>query len=122
MSKQILVVDDDPAIFHLLEGILTPMGYNCESVGDGINALSVIKEKAPDLVVLDVMMPKLDGYNVCRQLKFDENLKDVPVIILTSRKSSEDEKLSKDVGANAFLTKPIDSSEIIKAIKSILES
>lgn len=121
MSQKIVVVDDDPSTVKLLEGVLSSAGYEVSSVEDGVNALVEIREQSPDLVVLDLMMPKLDGFNVCRMLKFDENYKGIKIIILTSRTHREDRTLCEEVGADAFAEKPINSSEFIALVGELLK-
>ncbi|HQO57990.1 MAG TPA: response regulator [Candidatus Omnitrophota bacterium] len=119
-TKKILVVDDEPDFVHSLSLRLSNSGYQVVTAFDGLSALETAKRERPDLMVLDIMMPKLDGFNVCRMLKFDNKYKDMNVILLTARAGEETRRLGKQVGADACLTKPHDDTFLLKLMKELL--
>ena len=120
MPKKILLADDEADIVNLVSARLKASGYEVVPAGDGETALKLAKEGQPDLVILDVMMPKLDGYKVCRLLKFDSRYKGIPVIMLTARTQPEDIQLATECGADAYLTKPLNSQEFLAKIAELL--
>lgn len=123
MARRILLADDEGDIVSLVSARLKANGYEVISANDGETALKLVKqEPPPDLIILDVMMPKLDGYKVCRLLKFDSRYKGIPVMMLTARTQPEDVKLATDCGADAYMTKPLDSQEFLKKIAQLLEA
>jgi len=118
--KTILIVDDAPENLDLLSGILKPT-YRVKVAKSGEHALKVIAKSAPDLILLDVMMPEMDGYEVCRQLKSDDSTKDIPVIFVTAMEQESDETKGFELGAAGYLTKPISPSIVQECIKKQLE-
>jgi len=88
---------------------------------DGQEGLDQARKEKPDLIILDLMLPRIDGYKVCRMLKFDEKYKDIPIIMYTARAQEADEKLGFEVGADAYLTKPFDPKKLLAKIKELLE-
>ena len=119
-KKKILVVDDERDVVDLIETRLDLSGYEVLNAYDGLSALEIAKSQKPDLIVLDIMMPKLDGFNICRMLKFDNKYKDIRVILLTARVQEEDRLLGQEVGADAYLTKPFDGEVLLHTIKQLL--
>jgi CheY-like chemotaxis protein len=123
MAK-ILVVDDEVHIRALLEQTLEELedDYDVEilSAANGEEGLELIREERPDLVFLDVMMPKMNGYDVCRRVKGDPELKDVKIILLTAKGQEVDKKQGLEAGALKYITKPFDPDEILEEAKSIL--
>jgi two-component system alkaline phosphatase synthesis response regulator PhoP len=121
MNKgKILVVDDEVYILHILDFSLNAEGYEVITAEDGEQAIEKAKQEEPDLVVLDVMMPKVDGYEACRKLKQDPKMKDVPVILLTAKGRDIDRKLGLEVGADDYITKPFSPNKLIEKIGSFL--
>ena len=119
MEKQrILVVDDEPNIVHLARLYLTRDGYQVLSVGDGQEALDTIVSEKPDLVVLDVMLPSVDGFEVCRRLRAQDN--PVPIIMVTARDDDIDKILGLELGADDYLTKPFNPRELVARVKAVL--
>jgi len=118
--KKILVVDDEPDVVDLITSRLGISGYDVITAADGLAALEIAKTEHPALIVLDVMMPKLDGLDVCRMLKFDNKFKDIRIIMLTARVQDTDRLLGQEVGADAYLTKPFDGDVILHTIKRLL--
>jgi len=114
----ILGVDDEDRNLRLIEAILTPHGYNVISAEDGPQALKIVEEDQIDVILLDIMMPGLDGYQVCRQLKENKRFAHIPVILVTSLNDREERIKGIAAGANDYLTKPIDNDEIILRVRN----
>lgn len=123
MDKKILIVDDEPFIRALLEETLEDFedkGITVLTAKNGEEALRLAQAERPALVFLDVMMPHLSGYEVCRQIKEDENLRDAHVILLTARGQEADKERGMDMGADEYITKPFDPDDIIRRTQEIL--
>jgi two-component system alkaline phosphatase synthesis response regulator PhoP len=121
MSKgKILVVDDEVYLLQILDFSLGAEGYDVVTAEDGEQALNKAKAEQPDLIVLDIMMPKVDGYEACRKLKQDPSMKDVPVILLTAKGRDIDRKLGLEVGADDYITKPFSPNKLLEKIGSFL--
>lgn len=121
MKNRILVVDDDPEVIRLLTARLVNSGYDVSSASNGLEAMEKIKKRRPDLIVLDVMMPQMDGFNVCSCLKEDESLKDIPVLFLTGLGQIKDMKRAIEAKANAYIVKPFDSEELLETIERLID-
>lgn len=119
-KKRILVVDDDPSIVKLVKSILEGEGYDVDTANDGIDALVKVKEIRPSLIVLDIMMPELNGYDVCHKIKFDSPYKDMPILLLTSRDQEIDSRIGQMMGIR-YLQKPLKRETFLTEIKSILK-
>ncbi len=119
MAKTICVVDDDPTITTLVESLLKKQGYNVVCASDGLDALVKIKKEHPDLIILDVMMPEINGYDVCYQLRFNKEFEKVPIILLTSREQEIDDELGKRSGIE-YLQKPVNAKVLLEKIVSLL--
>lgn len=118
---QILVVDDQPEMRWLLTRVLEGKGYRVSGASDGEEALHQIARDRPDLVVMDVIMPNMDGKEACRRIKADPDNKDLPIILLTAPWSPMDEWLSLEVsGADRFVSKPFDNMRLLEAIEELL--
>ena len=120
MAKKIVLAEDEPQIARLIEFKLKKEGYEVTWKENGEEALEAIKAEKPDLVLLDVMMPVMDGYEVLRQIKEDENLKSIPVIMLTARAQERDVVKGIDLGAQDYITKPFHPAELLVQVKRIL--
>ncbi|MEK7349067.1 MAG: response regulator [Candidatus Eisenbacteria bacterium] len=119
---RVLVVDDEPDLIRILEFGLRAAGYQVEIAADGQEGLKKAREIRPDIILLDLMLPKLDGYKVCRLLKFDERYRHIPIIILSARTQEGDQALAKEMGANRFITKPYEFSEILSHIEALVKA
>ncbi|HYJ34110.1 MAG TPA: response regulator [Candidatus Binatia bacterium] len=119
--SRVLVVDDEPDLVRILEFGLKAAGYTVETASDGQEGLKKARESKPDIILLDLMLPKLDGYKVCRLLKFDERYKHIPIMILSARTQEGDQTLAHEMGANRFLTKPYEFAEILDHIQALLK-
>ena len=120
-KKKILVVDDEPDIVAGISDRLSFEGYEVITANDGQAALAMAREDDPDLIVLDIMLPKIDGFKVCRLLKFDKKKKHIPVIMLTAKTQDTDKATGKEMHANEYICKPFDQEELIKTIKKHLK-
>ncbi len=116
----ILVVDDEQDILDLLEYNLIKQGYEVLTSNNGRDGIQLTKKHRPSLILLDIMMPKMDGHEVCRNLKQDNDLKDIPVIFLTARSDEQSEVRGLDEGADDYLAKPISISKLMSRIKAVL--
>ncbi len=116
----ILIVDDEEKNIKLLKAMLTPGNYRLHSAPNGETALSLVHDIRPDLILLDVMMPGIDGFEVCRRLKQDENTKMIPVLMVTALREKEYSMQSMEAGADDFLSKPVDMTELVVRVKSML--
>jgi DNA-binding response OmpR family regulator len=122
LQKKILIVDDDPAVSSMLQKLFRAYQYRTVMAHDGLEALGTVRKERPDLIVLDVMLPGMDGFKVCRMIKYDQQLKQIPIMILTSRMTPEDEKLAFQCGADAFVAKSTKTEVILTEIKNLLKS
>ena len=120
-SSIILCVDDEEANLNLLEKILVPRGYAVVSAASGADALLKIKSQTIDLVLLDIIMPGMDGFEVCRQIKADPKLRNIPVIMITALTAKQDRIRGIEAGAEEFLAKPFDQTEVLARIKLLLK-
>jgi DNA-binding response OmpR family regulator len=118
--QRILVVDDNETNRDILEARLAANGYEVLHACDGEEALAAARRHVPDLILLDVMMPKVDGIEVCRRLKADATLPFIPIILVTARSDSKDVVAGLDAGADEYLTKPIDQSALVARVKALL--
>ena len=117
---KVLVVDDEVYILHILDFILGAESYDVVTATNGEQALQKVRDEKPDLVILDIMMPKLDGYETCRMIKNDNATKHIPVILLTAKGREIDQKLGREVGANDYITKPFSPNKLIERVQAIL--
>lgn len=123
MTKKILIVDDEPHIRILIEQTLEELedaGVELLTENNGQDALETIETEKPDLVFLDVMMPKMNGFEVCNAVKNELNMQDVYIIMLTAKGQEFDKQKGKEVGADLYMTKPFDPDEILEKSKKIL--
>jgi len=118
--QRILIVDDNEANRDILEARLKAHGYELLEAADGEEALAAVRQDHPDLILLDVMMPKLDGLEVCRRIKGDATLPFTPIILVTSKSDTRDVIAGLDAGADEYLTKPVDQAALVARVKSVL--
>ena len=119
-KNKILVVDDEADLVETLKFRLEIAGYDVNTAFDGQEGLKKARTENPDLVILDLMLPKLDGYRVCRMLKFDEKYKDIPIILFSARVQDSDIKMGEEQGADAYITKPFDPKALLAKIDELL--
>jgi CheY-like chemotaxis protein len=118
----ILVADDDEPSRRLIEAMLIPKGYQVITAKDGKEALDIIHKQAPDLVLLDIMMPEMDGYLALSKIKEDQLTASIPVIMVTAVGYEFNKKLADQLGANGYITKPVDMLELRNAIAQLLDT
>ena len=121
LKPVILCVDDEEANLKLLEKLLVPRGYVVVSAASGKDALLKIRSQAIDLILLDIIMPGMDGFEVCRQIKEDQKLRNIPVIMITASVVKQDHVRGIEAGADEFLSKPFDQAEVLARIKILLK-
>jgi DNA-binding response OmpR family regulator len=122
VAKRILVVDDDENILNLEKTILEQKGFSVTTAAGGGDALKVLSQETFDLILLDVMMPEVDGFTVCRKIKDDPRLKDVPVIFLTAKGGGEALAEGFESGAVMYINKPFTANKLLTIVNTMLES
>lgn len=120
MQKKILIVEDEESLLKLESILLTTKGYLVQGVTSGLAALEALAEELPDLVLLDVMLPKMDGFEVCAHIKQNRDTRHIPVILLTAKKTPEDVARGQEVGADHYITKPFKSAMLMDIIESLI--
>jgi len=120
MAKRILIVDDEVQLVEMVKMRLEAAGYEIISAYDGQEGFDKAKKDKPDLIILDLMLPKMDGYKVCGLLKNDARYSKIPIIMFTARVQDEDMRLGKDLGAEEYVTKPFDPKILLSKIKELL--
>jgi DNA-binding response OmpR family regulator len=121
MNKSILVVDDEMYIVNILDFTLATEGLRVITAANGEEALREAVENPPDLVILDVMMPKIDGFEVCRALKAKDETKDIPVILLTAKDRDSDREKGREAGADLYVTKPFSPTRLLEDVRALLQ-
>jgi len=122
LNRFVLIVDDEPMARTLLRLMLARAGYSVSEAQDGLDALKKIEMSQPDVVVLDVMMPGMDGFTVCKTLREKEDTSKLPVIMLSAKSDMESINKGLSVGANKYLTKPISSDELNRHVQELLDN
>lgn len=121
-KPRILIADDNPQGVELLEAILMGTGYDIQTAMDGEETLKKVQESKPDVILLDVMMPKLSGFEVCKKLKSDPKTSDIVILMVTALDQPRDIDRAVDAGTNDFLTKPINKADLLKRVQAALDS
>lgn len=121
-KRRILIVDDEQDLVAMVKMRLEALGYDTLEAYDGQDALDKARKENPDLIILDLMLPKMDGYKVCRMLKFDEKYKKIPIIMFTARIQDSDKGLGAEVGADAYITKPFEPQALLTKIEELLKT
>jgi DNA-binding response OmpR family regulator len=120
-NAKVLLVDDDPVILKLLQVNFEMEGYKVMTANDGVEGLEKARKERPDIVLLDIMMPRMDGLEVTKALKGDASTKDIPIILLSAKAQASDVQVGKDMGADDYLTKPFDPLELLDRVNELLE-
>jgi DNA-binding response OmpR family regulator len=120
MTKKVLVIDDDPTVQRLTEYVLKKSGYEVLSAANGIDGLRKARAEKPDLVILDVMLPGLDGFEVCDRLRRDPETAHIPVLMMSGKAQATDDATAHTVGANEYLVKPASPAEIQRRVSRLL--
>jgi DNA-binding response OmpR family regulator len=118
--KKILIVDDEVDLVETVRFPLEIEGFDTLVSYNGEDALNQARKEKPDLIILDLMLPKLDGYKVCRLLKFDERYKHIPILMLTAKTQEKDKILGKETGADEYITKPFEMDYLLEKVKAYL--
>lgn len=121
MAKKILVADDEADIIEVVEMLLSSEGYDVIKARDGAEALEIVRSIIPDLIILDIMMPEIDGVEVCKRMRLMESIRDIPIVMFSAKLSAIDKKESFDAGADGFITKPFNARGFISGIKTYLD-
>ena len=119
-SRKILLIEDEPDIVRTLQVFLESENFKVSTATDGMEGMNKARKEKPELIILDIMLPKLDGYKICRMLKFDEELRKIPIVIFTARAQDADRQLAMEVGADAYITKPLEPEMLLTEIKKLL--
>jgi len=120
MSKTILIVDDEPNIVLSVEFLMKREGFEVETAGDGHAAIEMLAQSRPDLVILDVMMPRKNGFEVCAEVRADPALHGLPILMLTAKGREAEMKKGLALGADAYITKPFSTHELVAKVKELL--
>lgn len=121
MKKKILIVEDEEQMVEMLKIRLEANGYEVLSAADGKQGLEKAQREAPDLMILDLMIPKMDGFKVCGLLKKDARYARIPIIMFTARAQDSDKRMGQEVGADAYLTKPFEPKVLLDKIEELLK-
>ena len=115
-GTKVLIVDDEPFIVETVRFALEQAGYGCLVAYDGEEAMRIAREENPGLILLDIMLPKLNGFQICRLLKFDECYRHIPIVMLTARTQARDRLLGTEIGADEYVTKPFELPELLRVV------
>lgn len=121
MGKRVLLVEDEPNIVESLSFLLGRSGFAVEVSGTGKKALERILSEPPDVLVLDVMLPEIDGFEILRSVRADDHCRDLPIVMLTAKGQREDRDRAMRGGADLFITKPFANAEVVEAVKRLAE-
>ena len=119
--NKILIIDDEPQIVRALELLMQREGFDVRSASDGVEALSAIEDVAPDLILLDLMMPRMDGFELCQKIRSNPAWKNMIIVILTAKGRDIEREKGMALGADHYVTKPFSTREVVQLIKSALE-
>ena len=120
--KKVLIIDDSEVLRRITAFNLQKMGYEIREAIDGVDGLEKIKDFHPDLVLLDIMMPRMDGFTVLKKMSEDPSMKEIPVIVLTAKGGEDDEKEALRLGAIKVLTKPFSPKQLVETVKQVIEN
>ncbi|MBV2120296.1 MAG: response regulator [Candidatus Thiodiazotropha sp. (ex Ctena orbiculata)] len=121
MPKKILIVDDEPNIVFSVEFLMKRSGYEVVSAADGEQAMQLLSDEIPDLMILDVMMPRKNGFEVCADVRKDQRLADLPILMLSAKGRDAEIKKGLSLGANAYITKPFSTHELVEKVNQLLQ-
>lgn len=119
--KKILIVDDEQDIVESLKFVLETADYTCYCAYNGEDGLKLAKELLPDLIILDVMMPKINGYKISRLLKYDKKYQNIPILMITARSQEEDKLIGEETGADEYITKPFELDTVVEKVNQYLK-
>jgi DNA-binding response OmpR family regulator len=120
MAKKILIVEDDPAVLRAISYMLEKEGYNVLTATDGLSGLTKVKGENPDLLILDVMLPGIDGFEICHCLRAEPQTAQLPILMLSAKGQAADKAMGLGVGANEYLTKPVERLVLLGRVEVLL--
>lgn len=119
-ETRVLLIEDEPNIIEAIRFILSREGWRVDTCSDGGNALEAVQNRNPDLVILDVMLPNRSGYDILSDMRADEAMRDIPVMMLTARGQKKDKELAERLGVNKFMTKPFSNAEMLASARELV--
>ena len=122
MPKKILIVDDEPNIVLSVEFIMIRSGYEVVTAADGEQVMGILAEQAPDLIILDVMMPRKNGFEVCADIRADQRFENLPILMLSAKGRDTEIRQGISMGADAYITKPFSTHELVEKVNELLQS
>lgn len=120
MAKKVLLIEDEPNIIEAISFILSRDGWQVDTHSNGHDAADVVREKGPDVLILDVMLPGRSGYDILRDLRSGGGTETLPILMLTARGQGKDREMAEKYGANRFMTKPFANSEVLEAVRNLV--
>ncbi|HEY9021517.1 MAG: response regulator [Paracoccaceae bacterium] len=120
MAKHVLIIEDEPNIIEAISFILSRDGWQVDTHSNGHDAVAVVRARAPDLVILDVMLPGRSGYDILTDLRAQPETQDLPILMLTARGQARDRELAEKAGASRFMTKPFSNADVIEALNALV--
>lgn len=120
MSRNVLLIEDEPNIIEAIRFLLSRDGWNVRTHSDGTDALEVVKDAAPDLVILDMMLPGKSGMEILREIRAEQGLEKLPVLMLTARGQLRDREMAEKAGVSRFMTKPFSNTEVLTAVRDLV--
>lgn len=120
MSKRVLLIEDEPNIIEAIRFLLVREGYNVDTHSDGQTAVKAVRDRSPDMVILDVMLPNRSGYDILQELRAERDRDQLPVLMLTARGQKTDREMAERYGANKFMTKPFANADIVSSVRELL--
>lgn len=122
MGKKVLLIEDEQNIIEAVSFILSRDGWDVKTHSNGHDAIDAVRTRAPDLVILDVMLPGKSGFDILREIRADQGLSDVPVLMLSARGQAKDVEMAEHAGANQYMTKPFSNAEVLDAVRNLVTS
>lgn len=120
MAKKVLLIEDEPNIIEAVSFILSRDGWEVKTHSNGHDAIEAVRHRAPDLIVLDVMLPGRSGFEILQEIRADSAMSDLPVLMLTARGQEKDRDMAGRIGASRFMTKPFSNSELLSAVRELV--
>ena len=120
MSKRVLLIEDEPNIIEAVGFILSRDGWDVSTHSNGHDAIDAVRRSAPDLVILDVMLPGKSGFDILREIRGDDGTKALPVLMLTARGQTKDREMAERAGASRFMTKPFSNADVLEAVRELV--
>lgn len=121
MAGTVLLIEDEPNIIEAIRFILSRDGWRVDTHSDGKTAVEAVRNRRPDLIVLDVMLPNRSGYDILNDLRADPEFKELPVLMLTARGQKKDRELAEKLGASRFMTKPFSNGEVLETVRQLVD-